>query len=39
MAIAAALLTFSVHKYKVIRGNVPTQQFAHVDFVCVQGAE
>jgi len=35
----AALLTFSVHKYKVIQSDLSTQQFGHVDSVCVQGAE
>jgi len=35
----AAVLTFPVHKYKVIQSDLSTQQFGHVDFVCVQGAE
>jgi len=28
-----------MHKYEVIQSDLSTQQFGHVDFVCVQGAE
>jgi hypothetical protein len=39
LPLTAALLTFSMYKYKVIQSDLPTQQFVHVDFVCVQRAE
>jgi hypothetical protein len=38
-AYIAAVLTFSVHKYEIIQSNLSSQQFGHVNFMCVQSAE
>ena len=32
-------ITFSVNEYKIVETDLPSEEFAHVHFVCVQRAE